>query len=264
MFSVACLILMSLFGINNVLDRYPCPCNGWTSPYCKILASGQSSIAEKCRAIVALADLWEERKPESDSVYDRLCPEMRDMLERFWAIRKPVPSDKCGKWVNGTRGAGVFYFDAGYLPAEKNTWDGMTWAELVTAYRKDFDLHVDGGVRYVNGRIDLAPYAVAKVKIRYEDSNLDKIGNRGGSEDAFQQMAGELFAKILRDKITAGGYQDFWEFKDGRRGDVLVRNTPLVIHEDYDGETLYLVPKYLHDNWNHYGGVALVKAVLNI
>lgn len=256
---------MSLFVINNVLDRYPCPCNRWIAPYCRILISEQSSIAEKCRAIVALADLWEERKPESDSVYDRLCPEVRDMLERFWAIRKPVPSDKCGKWVNGMRGDGVFYFDAGYLPAGKNTRDGMTWAELVAAYRKDFDcLFVDGGVRYVNNRIDLAPYAVAKVKIRYEDSNLNKIGSRGGSEDAFQQMAGELFAKILRDKMTAGGYQNFWEFKDGRRGDVLVRNTPLVIHEDYDGETLYLVPKYLHDNWNHYGGVALVKAVLNI
>ncbi|MGM9767081.1 MAG: hypothetical protein ACI3Z0_01260 [Candidatus Cryptobacteroides sp.] len=246
------------------MNSQPCPCNNLTPLYCKILISGQSSIAEKCRAIVALADLWEERKPESDSVYDRLCPEMRDMLERFWAIRKPVPSDKYGKWVNGMRGNGVFYFDKDFLPAENNTRNGMTWAELVAAYRKDFDcLFVDGGVRYVNNRIDLAPYEVAKVKFRYEDSNLDKIGNRGGSEDAFQQMAGEKFAEELKKEIAAGGYKDFWEFKDGRKGDVLVRNTPLVIHEDYDGETLYLVPKYLHDNWKHNGGVALVKAVLN-
>ena len=256
---------MSFFGINNDLDRYSCPCNGWTAPYCRILISERASIAEKCRAIVALADLWEERKPESDSVYDKMCPEMREMLERFWAIRKPVPSDKYGKWVNGMRGDGVFYFDDDYVPAEKNTRDGMTWAELVAAYREEFGLEkVDGGVRYVNGRIGLALYAVAKVKIKYEDSNLNKIGSRGGSDDAFQQMAGEMCAGILRDKITAGGYKDFWEYKDGRKGDALVRNTPLVIHEDYDGETLYLVPKYLHDNWNHYGGVALVKAILNM
>ena len=46
---------------------------------------------------------------------------------------------------------------------------------------------------------------------------------------------------MLKDKIADGGYKDFWEFKDGRKGDVLVRKTPLVIHEDYDGETLHFV-----------------------
>ena len=142
--------------------------------------------------------------------------------QRLWAIRKPTPSDKYGKWVNGTRGNGVFYFYNDYRPAEKNTRDGMTWAELVAAYRKDFNLYVDGGVRYVNNRIDIAPYAVAKLKIRYEDSNLNKIGSRGGSDDAFQQKAGDRFAEMLKDKIAAGGYKEFWEFKDGRKGDVVI------------------------------------------
>ena len=249
---------------NKNMNPQTCPCNKLTVPYCRKLISEKASIAEKCQDIVALADRWEEKKLESDAVYDRMCPEMRDLLERFWAIRKPIPSDKYGKWVNGTRGNGVFYFYSDYRPAEKNTRDGMTWAELVAAYRKDFNLYVDGGVRYVNNRIDIAPYAVAKLKIRYEDSNLNKIGSRGGSDDTFQQKAGDRFAEMLKDKIAAGGYKDFWEFKDGRKGDVLVRKTPLVIHEDYDGETLYLVPKYLHDNWKHYGGVALIEAVLNM
>ncbi|MBQ2050624.1 MAG: hypothetical protein II495_00075, partial [Paludibacteraceae bacterium] len=67
---------------------------------------------------------------------------------------------------------------------------------------------------------------------------------------------------IMKNEIKKGGYYDFWEYKDGIHNGSFVRNTPLVIHEDYDGETLYLVPKYLHDNWKHYGGVALVSAII--
>lgn len=184
------------------------------------------------------------------------------MLERYWAIPKPSPSEKNGRWRKGTKGNGVFYFDDDYLPAEKNTRDNMCWGELVREYKKDFGLDVDGGVQYKNNRIVIKPYAIAELKIKYEDSNLEKIGKRGGSSDSFQHMAGEKFAEILKDEIRRGGYKDFWEYKAGIIDGEFVRKTLLLIHEDYDGETLYLVPKYLHDNWDHYGGVSVVKAVL--
>lgn len=240
-----------------------CPCNDKIVKICSKIISDGASIAVKCQIVEKLADFWETApRTETDEIYRRMCPKVRDMLERYWAIPKPSPSEKYGRWVRGTKGNGVFYFNDDYLPAEKNTRGGMSWGELVREYKKDFDLKVDGGVEYHNNRIVIEPYSIAKVKIRYEDSNLDKISSRGGSSDSFQQMAGEQFEKILESQIRKGGYKDFWEFKDGRKGSVLVRKTPLVIHEDYDGTTLYLVPKYLHDNWKHYGGVSVVNAVL--
>ena len=132
----------------------------------------------------------------------------------------------------------------------------MNWGQLVDAYKKDFHLKVDGGVKYQNFRIDLRPYAIASVKVKYEDSNLGRGGGHG-----VQDIAEKQFAALLKKEIESGGYADFWEYKDGMHNGTFVRDTPLVIHEDYDGETLLLVPKYLHDNWKHYGGISVVSVV---
>lgn len=226
--------------------------------YCSILASGRP-IADKCKAILALSDKWEQAKPD-DKFYNSLPLEVRCILDRFWAIPKPSPENG-GRWV-GEKGNGTFYFDPTFAPAEKNTRNGMNWSQLVAEYRKDFRLNVDGGIRYSNYRIDLKPYAVAAVKIRYEDSDLSKLRNRGGSGNTIQEMAAPLFERALSSAIAHGGHSSFWEFKDGLHNGEFLRNTPLVMHEDYDGETILLVPKYLHDNWKHYGGVALVGAII--
>lgn len=217
------------------------------------------TISDKCKSIISLADKWDVVRP-SDSFYLSLPSEVRNMLDRFWAIPKPSPENG-GHWV-GEKGKGVFYFDSDFVPSEKNNRNGWTWSQLVSEYKKDFRLNVDGGIRYNNFRIDIKPYAVASVKIQYENSDLSKLRNRGGSGNTIQELAAPLFEKVLHDEIIKGGYSNFWEYKDGLLNGEFVRNTPLVIHEDYDGETLYLVPKYLHDNWKHYGGVALVGAII--
>lgn len=224
-----------------------------------ILSSRQASIAVKSQTLLKMMDEWERVAPDDD-YYRALPSETQAILDNYWEVNKPVPGQH-GHWES-QKGDGVFYFDDDYMPAEKNTRNGMNWGQLVAEYRKDFNLDVDGGIRYSHCRIDIRPYAVAAVKIRYEDSDLSKLRNRGGSGNTIQEIAAPLFEKALRKEIAAGGYSDFWEYKDGMHNGEFVRNTPLVIHEDYDGETLYLVPKYLHDNWKHYGGVALVGAVI--
>lgn len=237
-----------------------CPCNETLFRYCLPLLLTESSIAQKCVALLKLNDFWESNTPSiKEELYAGLCPKIKGLMDRFWEIRIPAP-DSNGRWL-GEKGNGTFYLDDSFLPAEKNTRNGMRWSELVAKYKKDFSLNVDGGVRYSNWRIDLKPYAVASVKIRYEDSDLSKLRNRGGSANTVQEIGAPLFAAALRTEIERGGYKDFWGFKDGIKNGAFVRNTPLVIHEDYDGETLMLVPKYLHDNWAHYGGIALVSAI---
>ncbi len=222
-----------------------------------------TSITQKCKALLNLGEWWEKlTSNEKDGLYAILPQDLRDMMERYWAIPKPSPSS-FGCW-KGVKGEGTFYFDNDYVPAEKNTRNGMSWCELVEEYRKDFNLHCDGGIRYTCNRIDFSGYIVASVKIRYEDCDLTRLRNRGGSDNTIQERAVLLFEQTLSNEIAKGGYSDFWEYKDGMCNGVFVRNTPLVIHEDYDGETLCLVPKYLHDNWKHYGGVSLVAAILGL
>lgn len=220
-----------------------------------------ASISQKCKALEKFSDNWETLSPIiKDDIYSKLSPEIQGILDRYWDIPKPSPNNN-GRW-EGEKGNGVFYFDNDYVPAEKNTRNGMNWGELVAEYKKDFNLKGDGGVKYSSYRIDLSEYSVASVKIKYEDSDLTKLRNRGGSGNTIQELAAPLFEKVLHDEIIKGGYSNFWEYKDGLHNGKFMRNTPLVIHEDYDGETLYLVPKYLHDNWKHYGGVALVGAII--
>lgn len=249
-------------GKNKAMEKEDakCPCDPMIESYCDILFNKQSSIATKCETLLALADKW-ENLADSQSLYDRLCPKMKNLLEAFWAIRKPSPNSY-GHW-SGMKGNSTFYFDGYYVPTDKNTRDGMNWAQLVAAYKQDFNLTgFDGGVRYSNGRIDLSPIAIASVQINYEDSNLDKLRSRGGGDDTVQEIAAPFFSIKLAKAIKDGGYKDFWEFKDGMHDGRFKRKTPLVIHEDYDGKTLMLVPKYLHDNWKHYGGIALVSVIV--
>jgi hypothetical protein len=96
--------------------------------------------------------------------------------------------------------------------------------------------------------------------VRYDDTNL----SRGGSEDSLQEVAAPFFESLeqVQKKITEGGYKNFWEYKSGVQGGRFRREgNPLVIHEDYDCKTLMLVPKYLHDNWRHYGGIRLAQVI---
>lgn len=227
----------------------------------EIIMLSNAPISQKCKELESFSDWWEQLSPmDKDELYVKILPEPRKILDRYWNIPKPSPN-KHGFWV-GEKGNSVFYFNKDYVPAEKNTRNGMNWGELVAEYKKDLNLKGDGGIKYSSYRIDLSDYSVASVKIKYEDSDLTKLRNRGGSGNTIQELAAPLFEKVLHDEIIKGGYSNFWEYKDGLHNGKFMRNTPLVIHEDYDGETLYLVPKYLHDNWKHYGGVALVGAII--
>lgn len=238
--------------------RDDCPCIDSQFHICHILRDKEYSIAQKCQALVSLADLWEKRSQDENTyIYKRLCPNVKKMLEDFWAIPKMSPNtDAGGSWKVGEKGNGTYYFNKNKTFSSKNTRHNMNWGQLVDAYKKDFHLKVDGGVKYQNFRIDLRPYAIASVKVKYEDSNLGRGGGHG-----VQDIAEKQFAALLKKEIESGGYADFWEYKDGMHNGTFVRDTPLVIHEDYDGETLLLVPKYLHDNWKHYGGISVVSVV---
>lgn len=247
--------------MQNKIDQ-GCPCDDKLHRFCAELESHGSSMSQKCGILLNVMDLWESNsQSEDDIIYSKLSPVIQMLLERFWEIRKPVPRSN-GHW-NGERGNSVFYFDEDYLP-KKDTRNGLRWGELVAKYKNDFSLDVDGGVRYSSRRIDLSPYTIASVKISYEKSDMSKLCCRGGSANTIQRICAPLFESALENEIKQGGYNDFWEFKDGIHNGIFIRDTPLVIHEDYDGQTMSLVPKYLHDNWKHYGGVALARAIYEV
>lgn len=226
------------------------PCNLIVAPFCKVLLSQSASFSQRAEALLKLMDTWATLPdPVHENIYAHLCPTIKNLLDDFWLISKPQSKS------NGIYRGNRFYYNDNFVPG--NTRNGKNWKQLVDLYKADFNLRVDGGVEYNNQRINLKPYAVASVEINYAKTNLQ----RGASVNSIQEIGAVLFEKVLRNEIQRGGYKSFWEYKDGIQNDEFVRDTPLVIHEDYDCKTLMLVPKLLHDNWSHYGGVALANVI---
>lgn len=160
-----------------------------------------------------------------------------------------------GKWT-GEPGNSKWIFDDDFIPEIYNP-NNLTWAKIREEYKKDHRIIISKGIKYKNNEIDLKSIAVAKVKVKFEKSNF----KRGSGKKSIQVLAEEFFTKKLRRKIKKGGYKDYWEYKAVKKSDEIVKRTPFTPHEDYDCQTIYLVPKLVHDNISHYGGMALAKII---
>ncbi len=242
----------------NSFKMCPCP----LSSYCKTIFSS-FSISQKGIAILQLTDSYFDyhSKRWKYGIDNDCCEKMRSLLCSFRKMKKPIPRSN-GQW-SGEPGNSVFNFYTDFQPKnETRTRNEMDWGKLINEYSNDFHfkdhgIRTDGGISYSNFRINLSEYAIASVKIKYENTNL----TRGGSSNTIQEIGAKEFEQQnnIKDMISNGGYADFWRFKDGIIDGDFSRNTPLLIHEDYDCESLLLVPKFLHDNWKHYGGISIVK-----
>lgn len=163
-----------------------------------------------------------------------------------------------GQW-SGKKGNSYWIFNDDYVPKEPKG-NILTWIEIRKAYEEELDIKIPKGIKYKNNQIDLRSIAVAKVKVKYENSNFGRGGGNGVQDHAIKP-----FTKKLKRKIKKGGYKDFWEYKNGfKYGEKFREKTVLVPHEDYDCETIYLVPKTIHDNLSHYGGISVCEVIRGI
>lgn len=235
--------------------------NKTVESYCQKYLSAEY-IKDKCQILIPLSDYLEDLRERDREEYDKamlqLPAQVSKALHRLWGKNRRLPSSK-GVWDNpGDRANSTFSFNP---EVRLNTTNRRNWtvAETIEAYKVDLGINIDNRFKYHHHRVDLSGMAIASVKVRYEDSNLGRGGGKG-----VQDIAIPLFERQLASQIKAGGYKSFGDFKDCLKDGKFVRDTPLVIHEDYDGETLHLVPKIIHDSLAHYGGIATVEAVTGV
>lgn len=151
------------------------------------------------------------------------------------------------------------------LPLQQVTYstnDGeksCSMAKAIKKYEKDFNIRIKNSFVFDHGQIDLSQIAIAKVNIKYEDTNCKRYGSNG-----IQPVAGIKIMKTqpkLVEYYKKLGYKDIWEYMDGKHGENFVRETPLLMHEDANCKTVYLVPSLIHEAISHYGGISVAKII---
>ena len=185
----------------------------------------------------------------SQAEYDKLSPEDKEILDAYQASKysdrgyQHVPS-RNGKW-SGERGNSTWRPDRDYVPANKgyNNMKNKTWGQILDENGID-------GITYVNGEPDFSAVAKMKTTLDFDTDISDKA--RAGllnSKKDRAQLHEEFYEKLARENgMTVDEVKAFKEANN------------LVVHECSDCKTLMLVPREIHDNVSHPGGVDMFRA----
>ena len=204
--------------------------------------------------MVALEKLKSKSQSSSEEAFENLSGFVKQDLEKLWLKSSGLSSMPryqyqlpMGKAVHVSTNSG-----------EKV----KTLAIVVKEYEKDFNIKLPTTYIYKYGRVDLSTMAIAKVDIDYENTNCDrykKAGKNGVQEEAAAKLMND---RSFKKRMKKHGYNDIWQFLNGQneRGE-FIRETPLLFHEDPNCKTIYVVPTYIHENIDHYGGISMAKIV---
>lgn len=149
-----------------------------------------------------------------------------------------------GHWT-GERGNSRWLPDGDYIPKNRlyNNMCGKTWAQILR------ENHCEDGIQFTNGEIDFAQTGVVKAEVVipggittcFTETDLEKGKRTRLHDTAFALLATHLGKSV----------EEVMKWKD---------ENIYVWHECIDLKTLQLVPREIHDNVTHQGGVAVLKA----
>lgn len=157
-----------------------------------------------------------------------------------------LPKDN-GSW-SGERGNSLWIPKQDYVPKGKgiyayNNLYGKTWKRILV------ENNCEGGIPFVNGEIDFSGAGVVKAEVTFQygireyfdKKELGRSNRYRLHESAFNLLAS--LSGVPVEKVRLWKEECF-----------------LVWHECCDLKTLQLVPREIHDNIPHQGGIALLKA----
>ena len=222
------------------------------------------TIHDGCITLIDLIDKLKEIRDKNPILYQDIIEHMPKGIKNdvFQIEDKYKVPNRYGQW-SGERGNSNFILDP---DAMLNFPDGrppISIRDLISLFKQDFGISIPYRIPYRNRRVDLSCMSVASVKINYEDSDLSQLKGRGAGHGV-QNIAKPKFESRYKNLMNKLGYDNYSDFKDGKdhQGN-FNRQTPLVPHEDYDGQTIMLVPMLLHNILRHYGGIALADIVVH-
>lgn len=149
-------------------------------------------------------------------------------------LNKFLPSSG-GEW-SGERGESTWKPNPDGIPKKDNP-DNQTWEQILDKYGID-------GIKYKDDYPDFSPVSEADIEI--DDFSADRQKN-------FAQADEKLAAKWSEESQDG---KDNWTAQDVRR---YRQENGLTWHEHQDCKTMQLVPKEIHNNIPHEGGICVKK-----
>lgn len=190
-------------------------------------------------------------KIERDKVLNSMNTVMKEKIEKchkLMTTRMPPIKTPKGHW-SGERGNSYFILNDDYV------WHGQSVKELKKKYKIKGELKI----RYIDGEpIFDKNSCLGKTSVEYKPEynykNIKDLHN-----DINENLAKEPWMKGRMNNRTVDPVRDYIENAavDGTRISG-ARNT---YHEAMDGETIYIVPDFIHDICKHNGGRSLAALV---
>lgn len=184
-----------------------------------------SSISPKLLRFISFMD----KLPSSlkEMIYNMLPEKKKQLCESIWELK-----NKYGKQPN---------IDFKEKPKRFNPHN-LTWKEI-------FEKHGVKRIKYnKNGCPDYSKISKCTIKAPKLYDKYPNFERRGGGNN-LQDEVGKIMSKEKGMTI-----EEFWDYKS---------KNGLVIHECEDCKTFMLVPKEIHDNINHFGGISVAKQIKN-
>ena len=219
------------------------------------LTNHNSSISDKIAAVKRIAEIvaissddTEAEIKEKDRLFHSFPISVQNSLDAYFEIKysnkgyNNIPKSK-GKW-SGEAGNSIWMPDNNLVP-ERNMYsnpNGMTWGKILDFYK------VKNGILFQEGEPVFDELAWEKVVLRYEDIGRDELLRLQLNErSVLHNLAFDTLAKTKRWSL-----EQTYKYKEENN---------LVWHEKSDCKTLLLVPRMIHDNITHYGGVSMLRCL---
>lgn len=182
--------------------------------------------------------------------YDGFSPEMRRQMDAYRKVKgdnryKRIPK-KNVKW-DGEEGNSLCRFYGTPHNKGYSNMNDKPWMQIL----KENDID---GITYRYGEPDLSPVSKMQTKMNFDTDISDKARlELLGAKPKRTQLHEEFYSKLAKERhCTVAEIKAYKEKYN------------LVVHECADCETLMLVPREIHDNLTHSGGVEMYRALNGI
>lgn len=218
-----------------------------------ILRDATASAEQKARAIRSIDMKYREDPLLEQQRYDEIPDDIRQILDRYQRIRYSNSgynhTPKSGGAWDGERGNSVFHPDRDIRPKDKgySNMENKTWGQILDENNID-------GIRYIDGEPDFSPIAKMQTTMDFETEISDLAKKQLLSTPANrEQLHKEFYEKLAKENNCS--INEIIAFKESNN---------LVVHESPDCKTLLLLPREIHDNLLHTGGVEMFRTLRGI
>ena len=218
-----------------------------------ILRDATASAEQKACAIRSIDMKYREDPLLEQQRYDEIPDDIRQILDRYQRIRYSNSgynhTPKTGGTWSGERGNSVFHPDQDIRPKDKgySNMENKTWGQILDENNID-------GIRYINGEPDFSPIAKMQTTMDFETEISDVAKKQLLSTPANrEQLHKEFYEKLAKENNCT--IDEIIAFKESNN---------LVVHESPDCKTLLLLPREIHDNLPHTGGVEMFRTLRGI